>query len=273
MHFITVQLKCGEELSEILQALIGNIGFDSFLEDENGFEASIEKDQYAEEELKEVLAPFEGQIEYTVREEEKKNWNKLWEENYDMVEISEELIIRASFHKPEKPYPYEIVINPKMSFGTGHHPTTTLMLRNQLKLDHKDKIVADLGAGTGILAIMAKKLGAKLVDACDIEEWAVENAIENAKINEVDFDMTQGTVQEMTLHAPYDIVIANINRNVLLTEMQLYAEMLKENGTLLLSGFYTEDIETMQAEAEKHGLSYESHLELRNWVSMRLKKG
>ncbi|KXX68614.1 50S ribosomal protein L11 methyltransferase [Flammeovirga sp. SJP92] len=267
MNYIVIKVECNEELSEVLQAVLGNVGFDAFLENDHGFEASIEKDLYNEVEVKEALDFFEEQITYTVEEQEKQNWNKLWESHYDPVEISEELQIRASFHPANPKYKYEIVITPKMSFGTGHHATTTLMLRNQLTIDHKGKNVADLGCGTGILAVMAKLLGAEQVDACDIEDWSCENALENASLNNVDLRVTVGTVHEMEKLEEYEIVLANINRNVLLEEMPTYQKLITKGGKLLLSGFYTEDLPIITEKANSVGLTYLSHLEKDNWVS------
>lgn len=267
MDYIVIKVKCNEELSEVLQAVLGNVGFDAFLENDHGFEASVEKEHFNEVEVKESLSFFNDQISYSIEEQEKQNWNKLWESHYDTVEISDELQIRASFHPSNPKYKYEIVITPKMSFGTGHHATTTLMLRNQLKIDHKNKNVADLGCGTGILAVMAKLLGANQVDACDIEDWSCENAIENATLNNVDIRVTVGTVQDMEKLEEYEIVLANINRNVLLAEIPTYQKMITKGGKLLLSGFYTEDLPIITEKANTVGLKYISHLEKDNWVS------
>lgn len=267
MDYIVIKVKCNEELSEVLQAVLGNVGFDAFLENDFGFEASLEKENYNEAKVKEALSFFEEQITYSIEEQEKQNWNKLWESHYEPVEINEKLQIRASFHPADPKYKYEIVITPKMSFGTGHHATTTLMLRNQLKIDHKDKNVADLGCGTGILAVMGKILGAKQVDACDIEDWSCENALENASLNNVDVRVTVGTVHEMEKLDTYEIVLANINRNVLLEEIPTYQKLIAKGGKLLLSGFYTEDLPIITEKANSVGLTYTSHLEKDNWVS------
>ncbi|AZQ63612.1 50S ribosomal protein L11 methyltransferase [Flammeovirga pectinis] len=267
MKYTVVNVKCSEELSEILQAIIGNVGFDAILENENGFEASIESSLFDKNALTEAFEFFNDQITYTIEEQEKQNWNKLWESHYNPVEISEELQIRASFHPADPKYKYEIVITPKMSFGTGHHQTTTLMLRNQLMIDHKNKDVADLGCGTGILAVMAKILGANQVDACDIEDWSCENALENAALNNAEIRVTCGTVADMEKLDKYDIVLANINRNVLLSEIPTYQSLITSGGNLLLSGFYTEDLELITEKANSVGLKYISHLEKDNWVS------
>lgn len=269
----TIRMRCSEELSEILQALLGSLGFDAFLEHPDGFEASIPLDEFDAQALQDTLEPFEGQIDYQLEEQEKQNWNKLWESNYEPAIITDELVIRASFHQMPRPYKYEIVITPKMSFGTGHHATTSLMLQNEMSLDFAGKNVADLGCGTGILAVMAKLLGAARVDACDIEDWAVENAQENAQINGVEVNVTLGTVRDMPRLPVYDIVLANINRNVLLEEMALYTSMLEQGGYLLLSGFYTEDLADIRLSAEAQGMVYQSHKEKDRWVSAIFIKG
>ncbi|OHX67052.1 50S ribosomal protein L11 methyltransferase [Flammeovirga pacifica] len=267
MKYTVINVNCTEALSEVVQAILGNVGFDAFLENENGFEASIESTLFQEGEVKEALSFFDDQITYTIEEQEKQNWNKLWESHYNPVEISDDLQIRASFHEKDPKYKYEIIITPKMSFGTGHHATTTLMLRNQLSIDHQNKNVADLGCGTGILAVMAKILGAQQVDACDIEDWSCENALENATLNNVDIRVTCGTVSDMEKLDKYEIVLANINRNVLLDEMPTYHSLLDENGLLLLSGFYSEDLPIIKERAAEFGLKYDSHLEKDNWIS------
>jgi ribosomal protein L11 methyltransferase len=172
----------------------------------------------------------------------KENWNEEWEKNYDPIEVGDQIFVRAEFHPPKKNVPYEIIINPKMSFGTGHHETTAQMLALQLKVDHKDKEVIDIGSGTGILAIMAAKLGAASVAATDIDDWCIENAIENFEINRiVPSFVKKGEIASLQLKENYDIVLANINTNVLLSEMEHYVSLMRPKAQLLLSGFYEFD--------------------------------
>lgn len=267
MGYISVLVKCDAELSEVLQVILSEVGFDTFLEKENGFEASIDEALFQEEAFLESIDFFKDKISYEISKVEKQNWNKLWEENYEPIEVTKDLLIRASFHQPDKAYKYEIIITPKMSFGTGHHSTTMLMLQNQLEIDHKGKAVADLGCGTGILGVMAHKLGASTIDACDIEDWSVENALENASLNNVNLLATVGTVSDMPKKDEYGIVLANINRNVLLEEMPIYASLLGQGGYLLLSGFYTKDLTKIKESAEQQGLTYQNHKEMNDWVS------
>ncbi|MBX2842948.1 MAG: 50S ribosomal protein L11 methyltransferase [Flammeovirgaceae bacterium] len=274
--FVLLKVKSPEELSDIIKVELSEKGFDSFLDIEGGFEASIDKKGFKEDEVDEIFGFYsaQGSLSYHLEEVEKENWNELWEKNYDMVEISEDCLIRAAFHQPEKPYKYEIIITPKMSFGTGHHSTTKLMLLNQMETDHEGKEVFDAGSGTGILAVMAKKLGAKTVEACDIEEWAVENANENQQLNYVTLNFFLGKVVDRPDQTKlYDIVLANINLNVILGEMSIYASMLKEKGTLILSGFYAEDIPAVLNKAMENSLSLTKTKVEKNWTSLALEKG
>ncbi|WP_020527956.1 50S ribosomal protein L11 methyltransferase [Flexithrix dorotheae] len=273
--FVLLKVKSPEELADIIKVELSEKGFDSFLDIDGGFEASIEKENFKEDEVDEIFGFYsaQGSLSYHLEEVEKQNWNELWEKNYDMVEISEDCLIRAAFHQPEKSYKYEIVITPKMSFGTGHHSTTKLMLLNQMEIDHNGKVVFDAGSGTGILAVMAKKLGAKTVDACDIEDWAVENANENQELNDVSLNFYLGKVEERPdKDKQYDIVLANINLNVILGEMAIYASMLKEKGTLILSGFYAEDIPAVLNQAQENSLSLTKTKVENNWTSLVFEK-
>ncbi len=274
MEYQVITVTCPSDLSELLMAELAETGFDSFLENEEGFEASVETQHYNESAVLQVLSPYMegGAVNYHIKEAAKENWNKLWESNYPMVEINDRCLVRAPFHVAEKPYEYELIITPKMSFGTGHHATTSLMVSALMQIDCKGKSVLDAGSGTGILAIMALKLGAISADACDIEDWAVENALENAAENQVSVQVKLGTTQETFAHEQYDIILANINKNVLFEEIPLYARMLLPNSYLLLSGFYQADIEELSQKATSHGLIYQKHLVKDNWASIILKK-
>ncbi|EIM77189.1 ribosomal protein L11 methyltransferase [Nitritalea halalkaliphila LW7] len=181
----------------------------------------------------------------------KTNWNEEWEKHYDPIYVGDQVYIRASFHPAQPAYRHEILINPKMSFGTGHHATTHQMIAFQLELPHADKAVLDAGSGTGILAVMAAKLGAARVEAFDIDPWCVENGNENFALNGLadSLQMGLGTIREVPLRGPYDLLLANINKNVLLDELPVYAALLAADGHLLLSGFYEEDIPDLEAAA------------------------
>lgn len=272
MQFVEVKIETTPEMAEILIAELVEVGYDSFQETETGLDAYVDQDIFSEDVLKEILQKysFEEKIPYTVGLLEDKNWNEEWEKNFPPVIIGDECIVRASFHHPEKPYKYDIVINPKMSFGTGHHETTSMMLEHQLETDHQDKTVMDAGSGTGILAIMASKRGARLVDAFDIEDWAFENLKENAILNGCsNILISQGEVVRANLReSQYDLILANINRNVLLDEMPEYTKRLKSSGKLILSGFYTEDIPLLEERAGEFGLKKTSFKQKNNWASL-----
>jgi ribosomal protein L11 methyltransferase len=182
-------------------------------------------------------------------------------------------MIRADFHKPEKNYKYEIIITPKMSFGTGHHQTTYLMVKNQMDMDHKNKMVMDAGCGTAILAVMASKLGAMKVEAFDIDEWSVINGQENIEVNKCNnINIRQGKISDLTFDDNFDIILANINKNILLVEMAQYAAYLNPGGHLLLSGFYEKDIPDLMEEAQRYSLQHVRSDERENWAALLLVK-
>ena len=271
---VQVSIVAQPELSEILMAELAEIGFDIFEETNNGLNAFCLEELFEEATMLAIFQQYEGlgSIEYTLQKIEKQNWNEVWETNYEPIRIADKVFIRASFHASEPGYQMELVINPKMSFGTGHHETTSLMVENLFGLDLKGKSVLDAGTGTGILAFVAKKLGATFVRGFDIDEWSVENSIENAGLNNCeDVVFVQGTIREEGAQE-YDVLIANINRNILLDEMEEYALRLKSGGILLLSGFYVQDIPALERKALAVGIEKVSHLEKNNWVSMLLKK-
>jgi len=275
MHYIKLRAQAPDETTRaLIISELADLGFEAFLETDNGFEAAIEKSQFEEAKVDEVFGNYSkgNQLAYHMEEVAKENWNKLWEENFEMTEVNSELLIRAPFHEPDRKYVYEIVVMPKMSFGTGHHATTQLMLKQQMLLNHEGKRVFDAGCGTGILAIMAMKLGAAKADACDVEDWSVENAKENAAANGVKVKVGLGKAADFLQEAHYDIFLANINRNIVLEELAVYAKMLKPNGSLLLSGFYEQDVETVVNEAFEYRLHQVSHSTQNQWACLLLKK-
>lgn len=275
MYHTQLTVTCDVAFSEILQAEIAEAGFDTFMEIENGFEAYTEQDQYDKKALAEILERYNEltPITYQYNTIEKKNWNEEWEKNYEPVMVDDRVIIRAAFHQPEKQYPYDIIITPKMSFGTGHHQTTHLMIKTQLEMDHTHKVVMDAGCGTAVLAVMASKLGAKKVEAFDIDEWSVPNGQENAELNNCsNINIRQGKISDLTFEDDFDIILANINKNILLEEMHQYAAYLKPNGFLLLSGFYESDIADLAKEAARYGITPVKSHERENWVSLLLQK-
>ncbi len=270
MDFIEVTLHVKPDFADILTAELGELGFDAFVETADGFSAYITEDKYNQPALDAALERYDNfvQVAYTVQKIPRQNWNEEWERNFESLFIDNQVSVRASFHEKPANATYDIVINPKMSFGTGHHETTTLMIENQLTINHKGKRVLDMGCGTGILAIMAGELGAAEIVAVEIEDWTVENARENAELNGyASIDVRLGGVETIAGEAPFDIILANINRNVLLDDMAAYAAVLKPEGWLLLSGFYTEDLPAIEQCTIALGFSLVSYRQKNNWVS------
>ncbi len=273
--YLEVNFEISAEFSDLIIAELDQHGYDSFQETETGVQAYILIDEFDEEVIKDLQQQYEDVVEfnYSVSELENKNWNEEWEKNFEQSIISDECIVRASFHVPDKEYKYDIVINPRMSFGTGHHATTSMMLLHELDMDIQGKKVLDAGCGTGVLAIMAAKLGASEVFAYDIDDWSYNNALDNFLLNNTQsIEISVGEVDVAIQNRPYEVILANINKNVLLQDIQHFANILQENGYLVLSGFYEKDIEDLMNEAKKHDLSLENQKEKDGWVSLRLKK-
>ncbi len=256
--------------SEILIAELGNVGFESFTENEEGVIAYIQKKDWQSDILNEIqlLHSDEVAISYEVEEIKQVNWNREWEKNFEAIEVNGLVSIRAPFHK-NPPLKYDILIEPKMSFGTGHHETTHLMIEHLIDLDLNNKTVLDMGCGTGILAIFAEMKGAKKLDAIDIDSWCYENSLENINRNNCkNISVYKGDASLLS-QKKYDVIIANINRNILLQDLSVYAKCLNNNGYLLLSGFYLEDIPIINKEAVKNNLKLEKQLERNNWVGLK----
>jgi len=274
MDYVQVSITCLEEYREILIAELAAIGFDSFLETDSGLEAHVPQDLFDRDSFDEVIATYREPASLTVAESivPKVNWNEEWEKNYDPIEVDRLVYVRASFHAPQPGFQYEIVINPKMSFGTGHHATTFQLLSMQGKIDHQGKRVLDVGSGTGILAIMAHLLGAKQVEAFDIDSWCVDNGNENFDLNGVTTRMGLGTIREVKPQGPYELILANINKNVLLDELAIYSSLLSSQGLLLLSGFYSEDIDDLVQAAWVQGLFLTMQTTKDNWAALCLQK-
>lgn len=274
MYYSRLKVICAVEFSEILMAEIGEVGFDTFMETDDGFEAYVEKENYNKELLLSIKEKYKQQTPLIFYQDriEKQNWNEEWEKNYEPIIVDDRCLIRADFHKIEKKYPYEITITPKMSFGTGHHQTTYLMIKNQLDIDHQNKRVMDAGCGTSILSVMAAKLGARAVEAFDIDEWSVSNGKENIEVNECDNIVHQqlGKLSDFAFEGKFDIILANINKNVLLDEMELYKNLLQPRALLLLSGFYTSDIADLLREANPLGLQEIRRDEKETWAALLL---
>ncbi|WP_455628127.1 50S ribosomal protein L11 methyltransferase [Parabacteroides chinchillae] len=261
-------------LNDVLAAELGEIGFESFTENEYGLLGYIPDTSYNEIILTDKLKNFpleKVDIHYTAKLIESKDWNEEWEKNYfKPIRIGNECIIRASFHKPEPGYAYNIIIDPKMAFGTGNHETTYLMINEMLKLDLEDKEILDMGCGTAVLAILACMNGAKRVIGIDIDEWAYNNALENIRLNNArKIEIALGGAEQIPNFGLFDIVFANINRNILLNDIQRYTQCMKPGALLFMSGFYTEDIPVIEVECIKNGLTLLSHAEKNNWVAVK----
>ncbi len=256
-------------------AELAEVGFDSFVDTPEGLNAYTGADTFDESLVQEIVQRYASltPVTYSFSTLPRQNWNEEWEKNYQPIFIGNQCVVRASFHQTAEKFPYEIIINPKMSFGTGHHETTALMLEMQLEVDHRQKRVLDVGSGTGILAVMACKRGAVQIDAFDIEEWAVENAKENSQLNQCpSIRIQQGTIDEVELPGQYDIILANINRNVLLREIPRYAGKISSGGLLLLSGFYDQDVADLLKVATEYQLSQTAQKTKHNWAALRFQK-
>ena len=275
MDYIELLVRCDETYCEIIQAELAEVGYEAFAEEERGFAAYTPVKTYDKAATEAILKHYmmQAALEWEVKELEKVNWNEEWEKNYQPIEVGTDCVVRATFHPARPDVPYEIVITPKMSFGTGHHQTTRLMLQQQLNLNHEGMRVLDVGCGTAILAIMAFKRGAAEVWACDIDEWCVENGEENCILNKCpEIQVRLGTLAESGIGGKYDIILANINKNVLLDEMDLYTEFLQPDGHLLLSGFYENDIPDLLALAHELGFEEVARFTDGNWASLQLLK-
>ena len=271
MKYKIIQVICPEDFRDMLIAVLSQWqGYDSFLENDEGFEAYVEVSHFDEKILKQGFNQYAAaNVSYTLQEVAEKNWNVEWESNFEPIIVEEQCLVRATFHKIAKKYPYEIIIDPKMAFGTGHHATTYLMLSWQLEIDHQGKSVMDAGCGTGILSIMALQRGAAKVLAFDNNEWAIENSRENFGINHCSqIRLFQGTVAEVDKAEKFDIILANINRNVLLEEMDVYTHLLHPAGSLLLSGFFQEDAPLIIERAAETGLHLEDKRTRDRWSSL-----
>ncbi|MGB0895693.1 MAG: 50S ribosomal protein L11 methyltransferase [Flavobacteriaceae bacterium] len=266
----TFEISPREPGTEILIAELGYAGFESFVETQEGVIAYIQKPEWHDHILKDIfiLKNDEFKIDYTFEEIEQVNWNKEWEKNFQPIEVDGKCVVRAPFHD-KTDVAYDIVIEPKMSFGTGHHETTHMMIQHILNLDLTGKSVLDMGCGTGILAILAEMRGATSLDAIDIDNWCYLNTIENTERNNCKYISAYEGDAGLLNGKSYDIIIANINRNILLKDIATYAACLNAGGTLLLSGFYVEDIPLITEECQQHNLQFIENIERNNWVAVK----
>ncbi len=269
-HF---QLIPQKPTGEILISLLADLPFESFQDTATGFDAFIPADLDTADLVDELVAQWShlGEISYTRESIADQNWNAVWESDYPVVAIGKRCLVRAPFHESDATYEMEIVIHPQMSFGTGHHATTWLMLSLLLDLEVHGQYVLDMGSGTGVLAIAAALRGAMLVQAVDIEDWAYRNTVENAALNGVDIRVAKGDVTQLD-GALYHIILANINKNVLLADLKHYAAALHPGGIILLSGFFEPDVKEILAEAGKYGLTHTVTDTKDGWAALKMIK-
>lgn len=266
---------CNETITDLVAAALGEVGFESFSPDETGVTAYIQDHLYNKEEVQNALSDFPIATKFTISEEkvEGQDWNEEWEKHYFQPIIVDDLcVVHSSFHKDVPEAKYDIVIDPKMAFGTGHHATTCNMMRSIIESDMEGKSVIDMGTGTGILAILCKMKGADKVTGIEIDPFAWENAVENAGLNNTGINLLCGDAGKLNGLEPADYFLANINRNVITADIEAYSKALKPGGTMFLSGFYRSDIPIVVDAATPYGLQFISFKEENEWVAIKLVK-
>lgn len=270
--FITIH----EYQQDLLINDLADIGFNTFEDTENGFSAFIDYNSYSQYELADMLVGHEDEFEYnyTVTEIEGENWNEEWEKNFEPLIVNDTCYVRATFHEAQPQYKYEIVIDPKMAFGTGHHQTTTMMMQYLLEADVAGKVILDMGCGTAILAILAAKKGAEELTAIDNDEVCYLSSMENAALNHTTVITSICGGKEVIPDKQYDVILANINRNILLDQIPVYATVLKSGGNIYFSGFYeSPDLEMIKKACEELDMSYCDHKKNGDWVAAKFVKG
>ena len=266
---------CNETATDILSALIAETGFESFVECEGGMQAYVQQSLFDEEALKSIIAEFpvpDTEITYNITEPEDKDWNEEWEKNFfQPIVIEDRCVIHSTFHKDYPKAEYDIVINPQMAFGTGHHETTSSILGELLDADLKGKSVLDMGCGTSILAILASMRGADPVTAIDIDDWCVNNSRDNIALNNINnITVELGDASLLEGRKPFDVIIANINRNILLNDMAAYTACMHKGSEIYMSGFYVQDIDAIRSKGESLGLKFVHYREKNNWAAVKL---
>lgn len=254
---------------EVLIAELSELNFESFVEEPDGLKAYIQEEGPTKEEIEGLMAfQIEGtSVEVTISDVARENWNAKWESDFQPIFVGDDVVVRAPFHEKTSAQ-YDLLIQPKMSFGTGHHDTTWLMMERMLSMDLEGKAVLDMGSGTGVLAILAEKRGASKVDAIDIDDWSQENCQENADLNGCKLIKAEIGDAALLPGRAFDVVLANINRNVLVTDMPVYSSVLNPNGLLQLSGFFPTDQDILVASATENGLTFVAGKERNGWMTL-----
>lgn len=278
MKYIEVNFMCNpdsETVTDVLAAQLADIGFESFVKSYPGLLAYVPEPTFSAEKIDAVLQNFllDAEISYSFKTIEDKNWNEEWEKHYfQPIVFENKCIINSSFHQPGGDYSYRILIDPKMAFGTGHNQTTGLILKEILSMDLQNKSVLDMGCGTAVLAILASMRGADPIIAIDIDEWAYQNALENVQLNNIgNINVLHGD-SGLLGSEMFDVIFANINRNILLQDIPAYAKVLNPGGKLVMSGFYREDIPAIREKSVQNGLTYRDFSEMENWVAVVCEK-
>lgn len=280
MKYLEVTFRtqpCNETVTDVLSALCGDIGFESFMEAENGIKGYVQEALYNEDTLRGMLENFpmeNTEISFEAVPQEDKNWNEEWEKNFfQPIILDNRCVIHSTFHKNVPQAEYDILINPQMAFGTGHHETTSLILGELLDAELKGKSVLDMGCGTSILAILASMRGADPITAIDIDDWCVNNSKDNIALNQIhNITVELGDASSLKGRSPFDIIIANINRNILLNDMAQYVSCMHPGSEIYMSGFYVEDIPFIRAKGEELGLRFLHYKEKNNWAAVKLIK-
>ncbi|GJM29312.1 MAG: ribosomal protein L11 methyltransferase [Cyclobacteriaceae bacterium] len=273
MDFVEIDINCQGELKDILTAELNQLGYESFLDTDAGFRAYQPLKNHNPAILGQLFERYALDTSFKSKKLTDRNWNELWEKTFEPIEIDNQCRIRASFHRSNADFSYEIVIDPKMAFGTGHHETTRQVIEFQLAIDHSGKSVMDIGCGTGILSIMAEMKGAAEIYAVDNDPYAVNNTVENMILNGCKrINVKEGTINDIPPNKRCDLIVANINRNVLLNEIHLYKEHLVPGGQLILSGFYTFDLPVIVKKCEAESLEIEKQSSENQWACVLLTK-
>jgi ribosomal protein L11 methyltransferase len=273
MDFVEIDIHCQHDLKDLLTAELHQLGYESFLDTNKGFKAYQPLKNHNPDILSELFERYALGTSFKSKKLSDRNWNEIWEKTFEPIEIDDKCRIRASFHQPKETFLYEIIIDPKMAFGTGHHETTRQVIRFQLEIDHHNKSVLDVGCGTGILSILAEMKGATDIMAIDNDPYALCNTVDNKVLNSCQcITVKEGTVAGLLPESRFDLILANINRNVLLSELAIYEKHLNNSGLVIISGFYTFDLPVIVKEIEACDLRIIQQTAEHQWACLMLQK-